>query len=210
MYWKMTGNQCQNFQRRYVLSVVRIWVSSAQDTSCSVAVVTSWSNGKHRARFARKVHIGLITLCSTSFGTYLLHITWYRTLSAKGCTVQCSLQPVKWYKTGRLNPIEHPTGTNIDGLEFNITSNSMCTSENKITYFLEVLATRQSHNSAFYCAAYENCIGCPETECKCGCVGLCYSRPAILKGNPVKLKMLYLDFSVGPSLVLLPFKSHIT
>ena len=126
------------------------------------------------------------------------------------CTVQCSLQPVKWYKTGRLNPIEHPTGTNIDGLEFNITSNSMCTSENKITYFLEVLATRQSHNSAFYCAAYENCIGCPETECKCGCVGLCYSRPAFLKGKPVKLKMLYLDFSVVPSLVLLPFKSHIT
>ena len=126
------------------------------------------------------------------------------------CTVHCSFQKVMWYKVGRSNVIENLTGASIDGLQFNIPSKSMCTSGNKTTYFLEVLATRQSHNSAFYCAAYENCIGCPETECKCGCVGLCYSRPAFLKGKPVKLKMLYLDFSVVPSLVLLPFKSHIT
>ena len=43
-----------------------------------------------------------------------------------------------------------------------------------------------------------------QNACKCGCVGSCYSRPAFLKGKPV---MLYLDFSVVPSLVLLPFKS---
>ena len=121
------------------------------------------------------------------------------------CTVHCSFQKVMWYKVGRSNVIENLTGASIDGLQFNIPSKSMCTSGNKTTYFLEVLATRQSHNSAFYCAAYETCFGCPETECKCGCVGSCYSRPAFLKGKPV---MLYLDFSVVPSLVLLPFKSH--
>ena len=50
------------------------------------------------------------------------------------------------------------------------------------------------NNSAFYCAAYESCIDCPETECKYGCVGMCYSRPAFLNGKPVKLKVLCLWF----------------
>ena len=95
------------------------------------------------------------------------------------CTVDCSLYPVKWYKAGHSeSAIEY-----IAGLKFNISSNSTCNSENKATYILEVLATRAFNNSAFYCAAYESCIDCPETECKCGCFGKCYSRPAFLIGK---------------------------
>ena len=87
---------------------------------------------------------------------------------------------VQWRKVGHLYPIEYGA---IAGLEFSISSNSTCSSENKATYILEVLATRAFNNSAFYCAAYESCIDCPETECKCGCFGMCYSRPAFLIGK---------------------------
>ena len=100
------------------------------------------------------------------------------------CTVHCSLSPVKWYKAGHSYPIDEFTGGSIDGLNFTVQSDSKCTSENKTIYFLNVLATKKFHNSAFYCAAYESCNGCPQTECKCGCVGRCYSRPAFLRGKP--------------------------
>ena len=99
------------------------------------------------------------------------------------CTVHCSLSPVKWYKAGHPYPIDHPTVASIDGLKFEIPSNSTCTSENKTIHFLDVLATKQIHNSAFYCAAYETCHRCTQTECKCGC-DRCYSRPALLRGKP--------------------------
>ena len=92
------------------------------------------------------------------------------------CTVHCGLFPVKWLKAGLVNPI-------VAGLEFKIFNNSTCNSEDKATYILEVLATKASNNSAFYCAVYESCIGCPQTECKCGCFGRCYSRPAFLRGK---------------------------
>ena len=92
------------------------------------------------------------------------------------CTVHCGLFPVKWHKAGLENPI-------VAGLEFKIFNNSTCNSEDKATYILEVLATNASNNSAFYCAAYESCIGCPQTNCKCGCFGRCYSRPAFLIGK---------------------------
>ena len=107
------------------------------------------------------------------------------------CTVDCSLYPVEWHKVGHLYSIEDEA---IAGMKFNISSNSTCNSENKATYTLQVLATKAFNNSAFYCVAYESCIDCPETECKCGCVGMCYSRPAFLKGKPAKLKVLYLWF----------------
>lgn len=97
------------------------------------------------------------------------------------CTVDCSpVYSVQWHKVGHLYPIEYGA---IAGMEFNISSNSTCNSENKATYILKVLATRAFNNSAFYCAAYESCIDCPETECKCGCFGKCYSRPAFLIGK---------------------------
>lgn len=99
------------------------------------------------------------------------------------CTVHCSLSPVKWYKAGHPYPIDHPTVASMDGLKFEIPSNSTCTSENKTIHFLDVLATKQIHNSAFYCAAYETCHRCTQTECKCGC-DRCYSRPALLRGKP--------------------------
>jgi len=59
IYWKMTGNPWQNFQRRYVFTVIQIISSnkfgrnsSAWDTSCSVAILTSTrSDRKLRARF---------------------------------------------------------------------------------------------------------------------------------------------------------------
>ena len=95
------------------------------------------------------------------------------------CTVHC-LFPVKWYKAGHSNPIEDLT---IDGLKFIESSNSTCTSENKTIHFLDVLATKQIHNLAFYCAAYETCQRCPQTGCKCGC-DRCYSGPALLTGKP--------------------------
>lgn len=97
------------------------------------------------------------------------------------CTVDCSpVYSVQWRKVGHLYPIEYGA---IAGMEFNISYNSTCNSENKATYILEVLATTAFNNSAFYCAAYESCIDCPETECKCGCFGMCYSRPAFLIGK---------------------------
>jgi len=104
------------------------------------------------------------------------------------CTVHCRY-PVEWYKAGHpyhvslRNETKNDSGS-IAGLEFQIPANSPCTSENKTTYFLQVLATKTLNNSAFYCAAYEICLDCPQTECKCGCLGSCYSRPAFLKGKP--------------------------
>ena len=114
------------------------------------------------------------------------------------CTVHCSY-PVKWFKAGHNYPIENHRVTDarsIDGLEFQTPLNSKCTSENKTTYFLEVLATKAFNNSAFYCAAYEICFRCPETECKCGCFGRCYSRPAFLRGKPACILMLLLAIKV--------------
>ena len=99
------------------------------------------------------------------------------------CNVHCSFS-VEWYKAGHLYSIgNHTDSRSIDGLRFK-KSNSTCISEFK-TYFLKVLATRELHNSAFYCAAYEeSCLlDCSQTECKCGCGGRCYSRPAFLKGT---------------------------
>ena len=66
MYWKMPGNPWQNFQRRYVFTVVQMISlnkfgrnSSTWDTSCSVAILTSTrSDRKLRARFPGKVPIG--------------------------------------------------------------------------------------------------------------------------------------------------------
>ena len=98
------------------------------------------------------------------------------------CTVHCSF-PVDWYKAGHSYPIENYTDSrSIDGLKFK-KSNSACTSEFK-TYFLKVLATRELHNSAFYCAAYDaSCSDCSQTKCKCGCARRCFSRPGFLKGT---------------------------
>ena len=109
------------------------------------------------------------------------------------CAVHCSY-PVKWYKAGHVYPISHYTDSrSIAGLEFRIPANSTCTSENKITYFLQVFATKTFNNSAFYCGAYETCYDCPETECRCGCVGYCYSRPAFLRGKPACILMFLLN-----------------
>ena len=99
------------------------------------------------------------------------------------CTVHGSY-PVEWYKSGHLYPImNYSDSRSIAGLQFRIPARSECTSENRATYFLQVLATKTFNNSAFYCAAYETCYDCPQTECKCGCVGSCYSRPAFLRGT---------------------------
>lgn len=104
------------------------------------------------------------------------------------CTVNCSY-PVDWYKAGHLYPIrtEYNDSRSIPGLQFRI-SNSTCTSEFKTTYFLEVLARRKFHKSVFYCAAYESCSSCQSTECKCGCDGMCFSRPWFLRGISVHVK----------------------
>ena len=114
------------------------------------------------------------------------------------CTVQCSY-PVEWYKAGHPFPIRDDIDADsrsIAGLESRIPAMSACTSDNKTTYFLQVLATKALNNSAFYCVAYESCYNCPETECKCGCVGSCYSRPAFLRGKPVCILMLLLAIKV--------------
>ena len=47
--------------------------------------------------------------------------------------------------------------------------------------FFEVLATEAFNKSTFYCGAYER----RQVSCSCGTGGRCYSRPAILTGEPI-------------------------
>ena len=140
-----------------------------------------------------KVYFLILTYSATVISGHPNDVTVEPNVWANfSCTVHCSYL-VLWYKAGHFFPIKnYPDSRSIAGQEFRIPANSACTSENKTTYFLQVLATETFNNSAFYCAAFETCYGCPETECRCGCIGYCYSRPAFLRGTKAYLIMFLL------------------
>ena len=94
------------------------------------------------------------------------------------CTVHCThTRSVGWYMAGYDLAIRR--NNTIPGLLIKRTSDSKCTSNQKIHYF-EVYATEAWNKSTFYCAAYEK-----GRSCSCGKEGRCYSRPALLTGEPV-------------------------
>ena len=95
------------------------------------------------------------------------------------CTVHCThTRTVGWYMAGYDHAIKR--NNTIPGLLIKRTSDSKCTSNQKIHYF-EVYATEAWNKSTFYCAAYER----HQKSCSCGKGGRCYSRPALLTGEPV-------------------------
>ena len=96
------------------------------------------------------------------------------------CTVSCSYtRGVGWYMAGYDHTIRR--NNTIPGLLIK-RSPTKCISNQKIHYF-EVYATEAFNKSAFYCAAYERHH--QERSCSCGTGGRCYSRPALLTGEPV-------------------------
>ena len=104
------------------------------------------------------------------------------------CTVSCThTRSVGWYMAGHNGAIKR--NNTIPGLSIKRSPKPKCTSNQKIHYF-EVYATEAFNKSAFYCAAYEK-----GRSCSCGTGGRCYSRPALLTGEPVS--NVALDFLSG-------------
>ena len=98
------------------------------------------------------------------------------------CTVHCSYtRSVGWYMAGYDRAIKR--NNTISGLLIKRSSDVKCTPSNEKTYFFEVYATEALNRSTFYCAAYVKRD--LEKSCSCGKGGRCYSRPALLTGEPV-------------------------
>ena len=100
------------------------------------------------------------------------------------CTVECSYTiSVGWYMAGYYHAVKR--NNTIPGLLIKRSSESdvKCTLSNEKTYFFEVYATEAFNKSTFYCAAYVKHR--LEKNCSCGTDGRCYSRPALLTGEPV-------------------------
>ena len=100
------------------------------------------------------------------------------------CTVDCSYtSTVGWYIAGYHRAIK--SNNTIPGLLIKRSSQVVkCPPSNIKTYFFEVYATEALNKSTFYCAAYEKRD--LEKSCSCGKRGRCYSRPALLTGEPVR------------------------
>ena len=97
------------------------------------------------------------------------------------CTVNCSYaRSVGWYIAGHNSAIKR--NNTLPGLLIK-RSSVKCTPSNERTYFFEVYATEALNKLTFYCAAYERHN--LEKSCSCGKGGRCYSRPALLTGEPV-------------------------
>ena len=97
------------------------------------------------------------------------------------CTVDCSYTNyVGWYIAGYNGVIKK--NNTIPGLLIK-RSFAKCTPSKEETHFFEVYATEAFNKSTFYCAAYEKRH--QERSCSCGKGGRCYSRPALLSGEPV-------------------------
>ena len=109
------------------------------------------------------------------------------------CTVSCGYtRTVGWYMAGYRRAIKR--NNTIPGLSIKISSDVKYISTIiEKTYFLEVYATEAWDKSTFYCAAYEKHH--QERSCSCGTGGRCYSRPALLTGEPVS--NVALDFLAG-------------
>ena len=84
--------------------------------------------------------------------------------------------------------------SSVPGLFIKRSSVVKCTPPIEKTYFFEVYATEALNRSTFYCAAYVKHN--QEKRCSCGEGGRCYSRPALLTGEPVCSAALFC-FCVG-------------
>ena len=96
------------------------------------------------------------------------------------CTVHCQYT-VSWYMAGYSRAIKR--NNTVPGLLIKRWRTSRCTGSDERTHFFEVLATKAFNKSTFYCAAYET----HRASYSCGRGGRCYSRPAILTGEHVKI-----------------------
>ena len=114
------------------------------------------------------------------------------------CTVHCtSTSSVGWYIAGYHHAIKR--NNTLPGLLIKRSSDVKCTLSNEKTYFFEVHATEALNKSTFYCAAYVKHD--LEKSCSCGKGGRCYSRPALLTGEPVcNAALLLLFFLSGKCL----------
>ena len=106
------------------------------------------------------------------------------------CTVSCGYT-VGWYMAGYSNAIKR--NNTVPGLLIKRRRASMCTESDKMTFFIEVLATEAFNKSTVYCAVYKTSR--EEKSCSCGTDGRCYSRPALLTGEHVKIAMFVSFFS---------------
>ena len=100
------------------------------------------------------------------------------------CTVHCGYT-VGWYMTGHSSSIKR--NNTVPGLLIK-RGRGWCTESNERTHFFEVLATEAFNKSTVYCAVYKTSH--EEKSCSCGTDGRCYSRPALLTGEHVKIAML--------------------
>ena len=101
------------------------------------------------------------------------------------CTASCGYA-VSWYMAGHSSAIKR--NNTVPGLLIKRRRASGCTDSDERIHFFEALATEAFNKSSFYCAAYETR---PQGKsCSCGTDGRCYSRPALLTGEPVWNAML--------------------
>ena len=98
------------------------------------------------------------------------------------CTVRCGYT-VGWYMAGHSRVIKR--NNTVPGLLIKRRRASGCTESGEWTFYFEVFATEPFNKSTFYCAAYETRP--QENSCSCGTDGRCYSRPALLTGEHVKI-----------------------
>ena len=100
------------------------------------------------------------------------------------CTARCNYY-VGWYMAGHSSAIKR--NNIVPGLFIKRRRASGCTEADERTHFFEVFATEAFNKSTFYCAAYETRP--QENSCSCGTDGRCYSRPALLTGEHIKIAM---------------------
>ena len=98
------------------------------------------------------------------------------------CTVSCG-DTVSWYMAGYPNAIKR--NNTVPGLLIKKRCDSGCSESDERTHFFEVFATEAFNKSTFYCAACETRR--QEDSCSCGTGGRCFSRPALLTGEHVKI-----------------------
>ena len=99
------------------------------------------------------------------------------------CTARCGYT-VNWYMAGHSRVIKR--NNTVPGLLIK-RRRASCTESDEWTFYLEVLATEAFNKSIFYCAAYETRP--QENSCSCGTDGRCYSRPALLTGEHITIRL---------------------
>ena len=106
------------------------------------------------------------------------------------CTVRCGYT-VGWYMAGHSRVIKR--NNTVPGLLIK-RRRASCTESNEWTFYFEVFATEAFNKSTFYCAAYETRP--QENSCSCGTDGRCYSRPALLTGEHIKIATFVFCFLI--------------